>query len=207
MKNIGAFISIFVSVVIVASLVILYRRNKYEIKEGELQGEDAIGMSNVTGTWDSKSNEVINKLHPKVRQAFTSFINDLNGQGIKYRAYSGTRTFEEQAALYAKGRTEPGKIVTNAKPGSSYHNYGLATDGVQIKDGKAAWFLTKKGQPLTGDEKKIVDTAAKYGLYWGGNISTIYDTPHFEYQQFGSVSQLLALYNGKKIDSNGYLIV
>jgi hypothetical protein len=40
---------------------------------------------------------------------------------------------EEQAALYAKGRTSGGRIVTKAKPGQSYHNYGLAFDWVPIK--------------------------------------------------------------------------
>jgi peptidoglycan L-alanyl-D-glutamate endopeptidase CwlK len=40
---------------------------------------------------------------------------------------------EEQAALYAKGRTVSGKIVTKAKPGESYHNYGLAFDWVPLK--------------------------------------------------------------------------
>jgi hypothetical protein len=47
--------------------------------------------------------------------------------------YCGRRTMEEQAALYAKGRTTSGKIVTKAKPGESYHNYGLAFDWVPLK--------------------------------------------------------------------------
>jgi len=33
------------------------------------------------------------------------------------------RTFEEQAAEYAKGRTKPGRIVTWAGPGESNHNF------------------------------------------------------------------------------------
>lgn len=32
------------------------------------------------------------------------------------------RSNEEQAALHAQGRTRPGRIVTNAKPGQSAHN-------------------------------------------------------------------------------------
>jgi hypothetical protein len=47
--------------------------------------------------------------------------------------YCGMRSMEEQAALYAKGRTQPGKIVTQAKPGTSYHNHGLAFDWVPLK--------------------------------------------------------------------------
>ena len=40
---------------------------------------------------------------------------------------------EEQAALYKIGRSVKGKIVTNARPGESYHNYGLAFDWVPLK--------------------------------------------------------------------------
>ena len=40
---------------------------------------------------------------------------------------------EEQAALFAIGRTAPGKIVTKARPGESYHNHGLAFDWAPLK--------------------------------------------------------------------------
>jgi hypothetical protein len=38
------------------------------------------------------------------------------------------RSIAEQDALYAKGRTEPGEVVTQAKGGQSPHNHGLAVD-------------------------------------------------------------------------------
>ncbi|SVE43245.1 uncharacterized protein METZ01_LOCUS496099, partial [marine metagenome] len=38
------------------------------------------------------------------------------------------RTYAEQDDLYEQGRTEPGKIVTNARGGKSWHNFGLAID-------------------------------------------------------------------------------
>jgi len=43
---------------------------------------------------------------------------------------SGLRTYEEQDALYAQGRTAPGPKVTNAPGGHSNHNFGLAFDMV-----------------------------------------------------------------------------
>ena len=46
----------------------------------------------------------------------------------------GYRSLGEQAELYSTGRTKPGKIVTNAKPGSSAHNYGLAVDLAFLAD-------------------------------------------------------------------------
>lgn len=59
--------------------------------------------------------------------------------GIKLRVAQATRTIAQQNALYAQGRTAPGRIVTNAKGGESYHNYGLAIDVIEIKNGKTNW--------------------------------------------------------------------
>ena len=42
----------------------------------------------------------------------------------------GTRTYDEQAELYAQGRTKPGPKVTNSPPGYSWHNFGVAWDFV-----------------------------------------------------------------------------
>lgn len=206
---IGIVVIIFISVT--GGLYLIFRRNKYQIKQGELSGEDVI---TIMETWDSKSNQVIAGLHPKVRDIYTNFINDLSEQGISYRLYNGTRTFDKQAELYGKGRTEQELItagvdkkyakpnekkVTNAKPGSSFHNYGLAGDGVEIKDGKAIWDSLNK--------QKIATTGAKYGLYWGGNFTSFKDEPHFEYQGFGNISTLLAIYNTGNIDQEGYIIL
>lgn len=209
--NRGAVSSVLVSIAVTVLLVYLYRRGRYKVEEGELAGESVItGME----TWDSKSDETIKGLHPKIRQRVTDLVNDLNEQGIKYRIYSGFRSFDEQAELYGKGRTatelvlsgvdakyaQPNeKKVTNAKPGSSYHNYGLAFDGVEIKDGSAFW--------NSANEQKIAVSGAKYGFYWGGLFTTFKDRPHFEDKQFGTWQQLLALYNGGNKDINGYLIV
>ena len=49
------------------------------------------------------------------------------------------RSAAEQARLYAQGRTAPGPIVTHAKPGTSYHEFGLAFDVAVLKDGKPTW--------------------------------------------------------------------
>ncbi|GAG18820.1 unnamed protein product, partial [marine sediment metagenome] len=40
------------------------------------------------------------------------------------------RTNARQAELYAKGRETKGPKVTNARPGQSFHNYGVAWDAV-----------------------------------------------------------------------------
>ena len=45
-----------------------------------------------------------------------------------YIMIGGTRTYAEQDALYAQGRSKPGPIVTNVKGGYSNHNFGIAGD-------------------------------------------------------------------------------
>ena len=56
-----------------------------------------------------------------------------------WRIYYACRTCQEQAKLYAQGRTAPGEIVTEAKPGQTPHEFGLAVDVVLIVDGKEVW--------------------------------------------------------------------
>lgn len=46
----------------------------------------------------------------------------------EWAPFYGVRTFDQQTALYALGRSAPGKIVTNARAGESPHNYGCASD-------------------------------------------------------------------------------
>lgn len=61
---------------------------------------------------------------------------------------SAKRSMEEQERLYAQGRTKPGAIVTNAKPGQSAHNYGRAID--VVLDGS-----TKPGLQMSWDWKNL----------------------------------------------------
>ena len=138
-------------------------------------------------TWDIISDQRINGLHPKIRNAAKEFIlraeKDL---GIKLRLVSGLRTWEEQNELYAKGRTAGGNVVTNAKAGDSLHNYGLALDVVEIKDGQALW-----NNP---NWKKIANLGKSLGFDWGGDWSGFSDKPHFEMRFGHSIAQLRKLY-------------
>ena len=67
-----------------------------------------------------------NLLHPAIRQEVIDTIGKIENNNfpstIKIRIVQSLRTIEEQNELFAQGRTKPGKIVTNAKGGSSYHN-------------------------------------------------------------------------------------
>ena len=144
-------------------------------------------------TWNKHTDRRIKKLHPLVKATFIQFIISAEQElGKQLRITSGLRTIKEQNKLYAKGRTRPGNIVTNAKGGKSYHNFGLAVDIVEIKNGKALW--------TNPDWSKIADLGKSLGLEWGGDWVSIKDKPHFQLSFGKSTSKLFALYKKGKRD-------
>ena len=144
---------------------------------------------------DERSAKHLDSLLPEVRDAFADFLIEAKElvakEGLDYKIICGTRSWEQQEALYAKGRTALGPKVTNAKPGSSMHNFGLAIDCGVFK-GKVYM------DDSTPADKKIADMmhkqastlCAKHNLRWGGNFKSIYDAPHFEYNTRYSLADL-----------------
>lgn len=159
----------------------------------------------------------IELLHPKVREEVRELYDEicevLNGRAICRFVFT-LRTIAEQNELHAQGRTKPGKIVTNARGGFSYHNYGLAIDIVLIHDAdgdgdfdKAVWDIkTDFDKDGVADWMEVVAVFKRYGWTWGGDWK-FFDAPHFE-KTFGySVRQLLALHQSGKVDANGYVSI
>ena len=70
----------------------------------------------------------LSDLNPKVAAMCSEFINRCKAEGIDVLITSTYRDAESQNALYAQGRTTPGKKVTNAKGGQSFHNWKVAFD-------------------------------------------------------------------------------
>lgn len=97
---------------------------------------------------------------------------------------SGTRTYAEQDALYAKGRTAPGFKVTNARAGYSNHNFGVAFD-VGIFNGSD--YL--EDSPLY---RKLAPVGKALRLSWGGDWKSIKDEPHYEYPTGLTLAQMRA---------------
>lgn len=110
-------------------------------------------------------------LAAKVRQL--SEMMELAGHPIQ--VIQGLRSWAQQQALYAKGRTAPGSIVTNAPAGHSWHEFGMAVDVCPES------LLTTPGwEP---DSPIWPDLGAKgksLGLYWGGDFVHNPDRPHFQ---------------------------
>ncbi len=91
----------------------------------------------------------------------------------EWAPYNGLRTFFEQDALFAQGRTKPGGIVTNARCGESPHEYGCANDWVKWdSQGNPIWL--KKSDP---EWQVLIQAAEKVGLQSGSEFG---DTDHVE---------------------------
>ena len=78
-------------------------------------------------------------LDPKFQKKLVLFEGKLAEHGIKVIMTWGYRSTADQNALYAKGRTAPGSVVTYAKGGYSWHNLGFAADYAFVIDGKVTW--------------------------------------------------------------------
>lgn len=128
------------------------------------------------------------KLHPWLDYRMGILLKKCAKKGLYLIITEGFRSKEYQDSLYAKGRTKPGKIVTNAK-GSTYssqHMWGIAFD-IAINDSKLLYD--------TATIKKVAAIAKKIGLGWGGDWTSIVDTPHFYLTKWGSTtSKLKAAY-------------
>lgn len=150
----------------------------------------------------------IELLHPSVREEAREIFQKIN-QALSGKAscrFTQTlRTFKEQDDLYAKGRTKLFSatnkrigIVTKAKGGQSYHNYGLAIDFCLVIDGKLASWDYKKDfdNDKTADWMEVVNIFKSYGWEWGGDWKFI-DRPHFQ-KTFGlSTKELLKRHTNK----------
>ena len=121
------------------------------------------------------------KLHPWLNYKLSLLLEKCAKKGIYLIITEGFRTKEYQDKLYAKGRTAPGKVVTNAK-GSTYssqHMWGIAFD-IAINDSKLLYD--------TATIKRVAVIAKKIGLGWGGDWKSIVDTPHFYLKKWGSTT-------------------
>lgn len=121
----------------------------------------------------------LGKVHPELAARFERVRTACAALGVTIIPTQGLRTIAEQDALYAKGRTAPGKIVTNARGGSSLHNFGRAIDFAFLVDGKASWD-DRLPWALVGA------MGVHLGLEWGGAWVRFPDRPHFQYLADGA---------------------
>lgn len=159
--------------------------------------------------------ERIKRAHPRLREElelqYLECNNDILGKGVRLRFSHVYRSRKEQQALYDQGRTKPGKKVTNAKPGRSYHNYGLAFDIVLLYDNdgngtfeEASWDMVRDGDSdKKADWSEVVEFFKSKGWEWGGDFRSFKDYPHFQ-KTFGCHWSDL---EKARTDGDGYVIL
>lgn len=158
---------------------------------------------------DKISEQRVALLHPKIRDEVKILIEQAEetlGKFIAIRVVQGLRTFAEQDALYAQGRTKPGNIVTNSRAGASFHNYGTAIDFALLYDKDhdgtfetLSWNLMEDmNKDGIKDWDQVVSVFEHNNYLWGGSFHSIKDNPHLEKITGLGWRQFLAKYNGKE---------
>ncbi|MFJ8259573.1 peptidoglycan-binding protein [Peribacillus asahii] len=125
-------------------------------------------------------------IHPVIKESALEMIKRAYEEGIYVQISAGYRSMEEQAKLYGQGRlgySYNGKNysnmskpkVTNAKPGQSYHNFGLAIDYfISSDDGR-------RGLWTVNDQwRRVAEIGKEWGFNWGGDWKHFKDYPHLE---------------------------
>ncbi|MEI8032792.1 MAG: M15 family metallopeptidase [Chlorobiaceae bacterium] len=115
----------------------------------------------------------LSDLHPDVQSRCVKFVALCRAHGIQIIITSTYRDKECQDSIYAQGRTKPGRIVTNARGGQSFHQYCVAFDVVPMQ-----------GKPVWDDEvlwHKIGELGKSCDLEWAGDWLTFREKPHFQY--------------------------
>ena len=117
----------------------------------------------------------LESLEPVFREKIIELLHlTEQATGRSWSLSDGRRTIAQQNALYAQGRTKPGRVVTNAKGGQSAHNFGLAAD---------LWPMKGKDFDWTANQalfKTMADIARSMGLTPGYYFKSIHDAPHIE---------------------------
>jgi peptidoglycan L-alanyl-D-glutamate endopeptidase CwlK len=115
-------------------------------------------------------------LQPHVQLKFEEF-RAVVWLELKTRLYlaSATRSFDQQQALFWQGRAgDSEKIVTNARPGQSWHNFGLAFDVALIA-------MPESSRLLLWDIPENVGSLGEgVGLEWGERWAKFPDNNHFQ---------------------------
>ena len=118
-------------------------------------------------------------LHPRLQPLAAELVRLCAAEGLPVLITETLRTVAEQEALYAKGRTMAGAIVTNAR-GRDYqsmHQWGVAFDFCRNVKGR-------EFDDSDGFFGRVGAIGKRLGLFWGGDFKSFKDKPHFQMPEF-----------------------
>lgn len=131
-------------------------------------------------------------LDPDVREMAEKLLIRAASLGIELTVTQTYRTPAMQAALYAKGRTEPGPVVTHAPPGYSWHEFRRAFDvAITHFPGDMT-----KANLYDGPWEQVGTIGEDCGLEWGGRWKRP-DRPHFQHTGGFTLAYMRAREKGK----------
>lgn len=124
---------------------------------------------------------LISDLCPELQTDCREFLLKCKLAGLDVKILQTWRSPAEQDALYAQGRTAPGKVVTGLKGNMSKHcvildgkpaaeafDFGIFSHSIYITDGKDRRY-TQAGE-----------IGESLGLVWGGRWKVPHDPSHLE---------------------------
>lgn len=137
----------------------------------------------------------LDDLHPDVRDRVARWVALCKARGVDVLVYCTFRSADEQDELYSQGRTKPGRIVTNARAWSSWHNVRRAIDAVPVVFGKPDWSYSDVNNDKVPDElwwQVMVEEADRVGLEWSGRWKRFPEYVHWQFTGGLSIEQARA---------------
>ncbi len=127
--------------------------------------------------YDSRNAKAVLTLVPKVQGKANDILWFCKNNGIEILITEGYRSWAQQAWDYASGRFRPGPRITNAKPGFSFHQYGVAFDFVPTDlQGKLHYEDMNRIQ-------QVAHFAKAQGWQWGGDFPDSHDNDHLQFTE------------------------
>jgi peptidoglycan L-alanyl-D-glutamate endopeptidase CwlK len=118
----------------------------------------------------------LDDLEPGTRAKVVDWVARCKARGVDILVYCTARSHLEQEELFRQGRTTPGKIVTNAAPWQSWHQYGRAVDAVPLFHGKPLWRYNQ----FQYEWQVFAAEAELAGLEWAGRWRTFKEYVHVQ---------------------------
>lgn len=122
----------------------------------------------------------VEDLHPELRVLHPRWVAACEARGVAVLTTCTYRSQAEQDALYAQGRTKPGRKVTWTRTSRhsetiNGHPAASAWDFVPLVSGKPSWSATDPAWRIAGE------AAEALGLEWGGRWPAgKRDMPHIQ---------------------------
>ena len=153
-------------------------------------------IRNSDGEFDVRSEKNIMTMFPQTQTAARQLLAAAKNFKYAVKIISGTRTYAEQNALFAIGRTvQTSKPkVTNARGGQSNHNFCIAWDIGLFDKATGAYFTkTKPYQEFAAFVKPHLT-----GVEWGGDWTSFRDPPHYQMATGKTLKNVRSLFEAGK---------